>query len=51
MQKVKDQVQMMTMQNTALEETMKSPDFANPNAELQAKYKELYREKAQNEFY
>ena len=49
MQKVKDQVQMMKMQNTALEETMNSQDFTNPNAELQAEYKELYHEKAQNE--
>ena len=49
MQKVKDRVQMMKMQNTALEETINSQDFTNPNAELQAKYKELYLEKAQNE--
>ena len=49
MQKVKDQVQMMKMQNTALEETINSQDFTNPNEELQAKYKELYREQARND--
>ena len=49
MQKVKDQVQMMKRQNSALEETKNSQDFANQNVELQAKYKELYLEQAQNE--
>ena len=49
MQKVKDQVQMMKMQNSALEETINSQDFTNPNEELQAKYKELYREQARND--
>ena len=49
MQKVKDQVQMMKMQNSALEDTIQSSDFTNPNEELQAKYKELYREQARND--